>query len=283
MTAPLPTPVLPYGLRRVMLTAYTDQTCTALASPPVRLPIAQTLSFKESEDFNDLQGDDETAATHGSGPTVSWELDAGGISLEAWAIITGGVVGTPDTMTKYLKKNINTQRPYFKIEGQSISDSGGDIHCEIFRAKMTDDMEGEFGYGEFVVSKCQGVGYGSLMTDPNKVPPLEIGDLYQFTQNRNVTAIPDIGAPTNLASGAITTTDIPLTWGAVDGADTYHVYFKESSTTDWTLVDQAQVTGTTATVDGLTADTTYDIRVCGVDANGEGMFAYLTGVQTLAA
>lgn len=282
MTSALPSPVLPYGLRRVMLTPYTDQTCTALGSP-VRLPVAQTLSFKESEDFNDLQGDDETVATHGSGPTVSWELDAGGISLEAWAVITGGTVGTINTMKKYLKKSINVQRPYFKIEGQAISDSGGDIHCEIFRAKMNDDMEGEFGYGEFVVTKCQGVGYGSLMSDPTHEPPVEIGDLYQFTQNGQLVSIPDIAAPQNFTAGTATTTDIPVTWQALSGVTIFHLYFKESSVTTWTQFEQAgdpDLTGTSATVTGLTTATSYDLKLCGVDANGEGLFAYITGIET---
>lgn len=274
----LPTPVLPYGLRRVMVTPYTDQTCTALGSP-VRLPVAQTLSFKESEDFNDLTGDDETVATHGSGPTVSWELDAGGISLEAWAVITGGTISSPDVMTKALKKSIFQVRPYFKIEGQSISDSGGDIHCEIFRAKMNDDMEGEFGYGEFLVTKCQGVGYGSLMADPARTPQLAIGDLYQFTQNGTAITIPDIAAPASFAHGTLTSTTIPVTWSAMSGVTIFHLYYKLTSASVWTQ-SGGDLTGVSATISGLTTATSYDLKLCGVDANGEGAFAYLLAVVT---
>lgn len=281
MSSPLSTPVLPYGLRRVVVTPYTDQTCVTLGSA-IRLPVAQTLSFKESEDFKDLQGDDETVATHGAGPTVSWELDAGGISLEAWSVITGGSLsssGSGGSAVKVLTKNINTQRPYFKIEGQAISDSGGDLHCEIWRAKMDDDMEGEFGYGEFLVTKCQGVGYGSLLADGARTPVVALGELYRFTQNATVTNIPDIAAPASFAHGTVTSTTIPVTWATLAGATAYHLYWKLSSGGSWTQ-SGGDLTGTSSTVSGLTTATTYDLKLCGVDANGEGAFSYLTGVTT---
>lgn len=269
----LPTPVLPYGLRDVKLTPYTDQTCTALGTA-VDLPVAQTLSFSETEDFNDLNGDDETVATHGSGPTVAWELDAGGISLEAWAVITGGTLTTIGSTAKVLKKNISQIRPYFKAEGQSISDSGGDIHCEIFRCKMNDDMEGEFGYGEFLITKCKGVGYGSLMSDGTRTPPLAIGDLYQFTQNSTVVNInTGPGAPTVLETSAITTTGMTAHWTApASGADSYILQYAPSPYTTWTAIG-GTITGVSQAITGLTTGTFYVWRVAAVLAGVQGPWA----------
>lgn len=207
MTAPMPH-ALPYGLRDVKLTPYTDSTATQLATTPVDLPVSRTLSFSETEEFNQLEGDDEIVATHGAGPQVEWELESGGISLQAWAVLSGGTFTEADSTAgtpRSLKKNVQQQRPYFKIEGQVISDSGGDIHCEIFRAKCNDSLEGEFAYGEFMVTSCSGVGYGSLYEDTTN--DVAIGDLYRFIQNGQVTQIANDGGVAAATLSAPTTSD----------------------------------------------------------------------------
>ncbi|MFI2368721.1 chitinase [Streptomyces sp. NPDC018833] len=68
-------------------------------------------------------------------------------------------------------------------------------------------------------------------------------------------------APTGLRAGAPGTTSVPLDWTASSGATGYHVY------RDGTRV--ATVTGTSATVGGLTASTTYSFRVSAVNEAGE--------------
>lgn len=267
MTEPLPH-ALPYGLRDVKITPYTDNSATELGTETVDLPVSRTLSFSEAEEFNQLEGDDEIVATHGAGPQVEWELEAGGISLRAWAAISGGSY-TPSSASspRVMKKNTKDGRPYFKIEGQVISDSGGDIHCEIFRAKCNDTLEGEFAYGEFMVTSCSGVGYGSLYTvgtgDPNT--SVEIGDLYRFIQNGTAQTISGntIEAPTNLSSGAVSVDTVDLTWSTVAGAESYRVYQREVGETAWTQSTTTPTTPTTGTaqVTGLTADTDYEFVV----------------------
>ena len=46
----------PYGLHRVWITPYLDTDGTILGPVSYRLPIAQTLAFTESEDFDTLAG-----------------------------------------------------------------------------------------------------------------------------------------------------------------------------------------------------------------------------------
>lgn len=266
MSSPLPH-ALPYGLRDVKLTPYTDATATQLdTANQVDLPVSRTLTFSETEEFTQLEGDDEIVATHGAGPQVEWELEAGGISLKAWSVLTGGTYTEGDgTTPRILKKKASDQRPYFKIEGQVISDSGGDIHCEIFRAKCNDTLEGEFTYGEFMVTSCSGVGYGSQYAD--EAAGVEIGDLYRFTQNPTVTPIAGsstVAAPTNLSSGAVTTTTVDLTWTAPNPApDSYRVYQRLVGETAWVASTTTPATPTTpsAQVTGLTADTDYEFVV----------------------
>lgn len=181
MTMPI---ALPFGLRDIKLTPFTDQSATTLGTP-VDLPNARTLSFAEVEEFEDLRGDDRLVASHGSGPNVEWELEGGGISFEAGAVMYGGLVtttGTGSTAKKSWVKKVTDQRPYFKLEGQSISDSGGDVHCIIYRAKATDNLEGEFGDGQFFLTGASGMGYSSLVT-------ANLDKVWEFVQNASETAI----------------------------------------------------------------------------------------------
>jgi hypothetical protein len=176
---------LPFGIRDIKLIPYTDATCTVLEDAAIDLPYARTLSFSEAEDFEDLRGDDQLVTSHGSGAHVEWEIESGGISLEAWGAMSGGAVtvtGTGSTQVKSYKKLTTDVKPCFRIEGQSISDSGGDVHCVIYRAKVTDSLEGEFTDEEFFLTSGSGMGYGSLVTGEEEW-------LYDFIQNATATAI----------------------------------------------------------------------------------------------
>ena len=73
-------------------------------------------------------------------------------------------------------------------------------------------------------------------------------------------------APTSLAAGPVTATSVPLRWDAVANSATYRVEYRTSSATAWTTADDT-LTGTTATVDGLTCGSAYAFRV---SAYGDG-------------
>lgn len=176
---------LPYGLRDVKLTPFIDAAGTILAAPTasVDLPNGRTLSFSETEEFEELRGDDRVVATRGSGAMVEWELEAGGLSFEAVKVIAGGLITesgvTPNQKKTYTKKGRDT-RPYFQIEGQAISDSGGDLHCVIRRSKLNDALEGEFADGTFFLTAGSGIG----------LPMPGDDTLYLFVENETAVAIP---------------------------------------------------------------------------------------------
>lgn len=182
------TTALPYGMRSVVLTQYLDSDGTELASTSVKLPNMQTFSFAEAEDFKELRGDDKTVTTHGSGASVEWELEAGGISPAAYAILTGAVITTsgvtPNTTTTVRKRG-STVRPYFRAEGQVISDSGGDVHAVLYRCRFNDKMSGEFKDGDFFVPNFSGVALPMLDDEWDL--------LYDLVFNETVTAIPLTG------------------------------------------------------------------------------------------
>ena len=179
---------IPFGLRDIKILPYTDLTAITLDTTLIDLPVARTLSFSEVEEFEDLRGDDELITSHGSGASVEWELESGGISFEALAAINGGAVtttGVTPSVVKTYRKKTGDQKPFFALIGQVISDSGGDLHCIIYRAKVTDNVEGEFGDQEFFLTKASGKGYGSRRTAPAN----ELGTVYDFVHNETITAI----------------------------------------------------------------------------------------------
>lgn len=179
----LPVPALPYGLRDLKVTPLGADGATP--GTAVDLPFMQTLEFNETEDFEKLRGDDADQASHGSGPRVEWSLEAGGISLEAYAAINGGTVttsGTTPNIKKTYSAAITKVKPSFKVEGQVISDNGGDMHAVVYRCKVTGNIGGSFGDGKFFVTSAEGEGYGSLESGST-------GKLYDFVHNETATAI----------------------------------------------------------------------------------------------
>jgi len=177
--------VLPYGLRDLRITPYTDASALTLASSGIDMANAQMFTFSDTEDFTDLRGDDHLVTSHGNGPQVDWELGAGGIVFEAYQAIAGGTVTTTGVTPNQIKtysKNVSDIRPSFKIEGQSISDAGGDMHTVVYRCKATGEVTGSQEDGKFWITGAKGTGYANLASP--------VGRLYDFVQNESVVAIP---------------------------------------------------------------------------------------------
>lgn len=267
MSAPLQTS-LPYGIRDVKLTPYTDALGTILGSTSVDLPYMQTFSFSEAEEFQELRGDDKLITTHGQGANVDWSLESGGISLQAWRLLSGGTLveeGVSPNRRIRLRKRSSDQRPYFKVEGQSISDAGGDMHTIVYRCRVSGDLNGDFADGQFFVTNASGQGL-PLVDDTNDL-------LYDFVQNEtrqgiSLTPTPNpIPTPQNVAVGTLTATTAQLLFDPVVGA-TSHVFEKSVSPySAWTPF-AGTPTGGSFVGTGLTASTAYKARVKAVTPQG---------------
>lgn len=176
---------LPFGMRDTKVTGYTDGGATTLAGTSTDSPNARTLSFSEAEDYEELRGDDKIVAIRGLGPAVEWEMENGGISVPAYKGMNGGTSTTsgvsPAQVTTYTKK-VTDVRPYFKAEGQSISDSGGDFHVVLFKCRASGSMEGELADGAFWLTGASGRALPATLT-------AEIDTLYKFILNETTVAI----------------------------------------------------------------------------------------------
>lgn len=170
--------VLPYGLREVQLYPIADD---GTVGAMVKLPASRTFSFADSADFQELRGDDKVQATRGQGAEVDWDLEGGGISLEAYKVLVGGTITeggvAPDT-TKTFNKKVTDARPYFQVIGRAISDSGGDFHIKVYKCKVSGEVGGELSDGEFWLTSADGTGIADAADN-----------LYDFIQHETATPI----------------------------------------------------------------------------------------------
>lgn len=260
MTAPV-TDGLPYGVRDIKLTQYLDALGMVLGPTSVDLPFIQTLNFTEAEEFSELRGDDKLITTRGRGSQVNWDLESGGLPIAAWAVFTGGSVierGLEPDREIELQKKATQSRPWFRIDGKIISDSGGDVLVRIYRCRANGDITANFTDGEFQTSAVTGVGY-PLLDDTNDL----LYSIFRRETSKALTLTPDpnpVQSPLNLAVGATTATSAAITWTPVVGADEYVVEKSVSPFSAWTA-ETPNPTVANDSLSGLTASTQYRVRV----------------------
>jgi hypothetical protein len=172
---------LPYGLRDVKVATLDS---AGVKGTLVDLPAAQTLEFTEETTSQTLRGDDSVVAQRTTIDNVSWTMESGGISLEAYTVIAGGTVTTTGVTPSVIKKwrRMNTDAyPDFFAEGQSMSESGGDHHLVLHRCKAT-QISGTHADGEFWVSHAEGTAIGTLTV-------ANVGAVWDMVENETATAI----------------------------------------------------------------------------------------------
>ena len=276
----------PYGLRRVWITPYTDTDGTVLGDTSYRLPLAQTLAFTETEDFDTLNGDDKTAvAIQGKGATVDGSLEAGGLDLQCYAIISGATLtesGTGNSLKRVVRKKGTDARPYFRVEGQVISNGGGDNVARIFRCKANGKIQADMKYGTFMVPSIDFQGTPMPGDDDDYLYEIEF-NATKTTLGSTPVANP-LPIPSNLTVGTVTSTSITLSWGDLSVADSYKVQQSSDGQT-WAAVSGASGTPSTATttVSTLTASTTYYFRVAAVIGSTTGDYSSPVSATTLAS
>lgn len=73
-------------------------------------------------------------------------------------------------------------------------------------------------------------------------------------------------SPYNLTFTDITNSSLTLSWVGSDNVVNYSIEFKESTEVSWNILTPVAAPITTATIVGLSADTTYDFRINAVCA-----------------
>ena len=141
-----------YGLRDIKLTDLDG-------SNQVDLPAARTLTWQETVVSDSLRGDDKIVSTVAFVEGGEFSLESGGISLEAYAKLTGESVvttGSTPNRTQTVTRRGATSFPWLKIYGRALGDNNDGIHVKLRKAKLT-SLEGNLTNQEFYITKAGGM------------------------------------------------------------------------------------------------------------------------------
>lgn len=166
----------PFGIREIKVAPLPSGT-------GVSFPVAQRMMFRERLTSGEMRGNDATVSVVAITDALEWELDKGGISLEALAVMTGRTLatsGTTPNQTITMTAEVGDNYPYFKLMGKSVGDvSTDDIHVIVFKAKLTGAWEGEFADGQFFITKMSGIAVDD-----------GTNGIYDVVQNETAAALP---------------------------------------------------------------------------------------------
>lgn len=144
----------PFGLSDIKIT-------NIAGSTQVDLPASVKLTFKERVNSAEGPGDDMLSTVVSVFNAIEWELEATGLPLEALALMAGvttSTTGTTPDQVKTLTRSGGVRLPYFKIYGKSLGEGDDDVHCIIFKAKVTEGLDTAAEYGKLMTSKIKGIG-----------------------------------------------------------------------------------------------------------------------------
>lgn len=172
---------LPYGVRDIKVATLDS---AGVKGTSVDFPNAQTLEFQESTTTQTLRGDDSVIAQRTTIDTADWTLEGGGISFEAMVVIGGGTVAstgvTPNVKKTWIRMGTDSY-PDFYLEGQAMSESGGDNHLILHRNKAS-QISGSHTDGDFWVSHAEGSAFATLTA-------ADVGKVWTMVANETATAI----------------------------------------------------------------------------------------------
>lgn len=164
----------PFGLRQVVVTNIGGTT-------QVPLPVGRKLLLKERIRKGELSGDDKLVGVVAFSDAADWDLESGGINLEAWALLTGRtatIAGSAPTRTDTYSGKARDTFPYMKLYGKSIGDGSDDVHCKLWKCKVL-EFEGELMDNAFFVTKCKGIAVDD-----------GVNGIFTLVQNETAAALP---------------------------------------------------------------------------------------------
>ena len=167
----------PFGLNDVKVVRLSGDTT------PVDLPASTKLTFKERVKSAEGPGDDKLSTVVSVRDAVEWELEATGLPLEALAVMYGistSTVGSTPNQVKTLNAAGAVRLPYFKILGKSLGEGDDDVHCIIYKAKITEGLDAPLEYGNLQKMTIKGIGIDD-----------DVNGIFDWVQNETADDIAD--------------------------------------------------------------------------------------------
>ncbi len=171
----------PFGMREIKVKVGT--------ATSVALPASMTLKFKERVKHGEMPGDDVIQSLITIVEAAEWEIEAGGIDLAAYAAMTGrtsNLSGTTPTRTNELSGIGGDNFPYFQLFGRALCEGIDDLHCVLFRCKLSEGIDGSLQNGQFFTSGIKGLA----IPNPTSTLPLSKANaIWEFVEYETATAL----------------------------------------------------------------------------------------------
>ena len=158
---------MPMGMKQIKI---------KVGATVVELPGALKLTFKEKFVSAEGRGGDRLVAIASAKDGLEWEMESLGVSLEAYALMTGLTVsntGTTPNRKTTLSSSATNRYPYFEIYGKALGVGADDVHYKLANAKLTEGMGAPLADGEFTKASFKGEALS-----------------WEITQNETATTIP---------------------------------------------------------------------------------------------
>lgn len=160
--------ITPFGLREVKVKQYSGATSATLGA-------AQTLTVNGSVLSEKLSGNDSIVAVVSILESFEFEIGVGDIPIEALGIMTGHAYD--GTTTQTLHMNAGQSFPYFVLLGQTVGDSGDDVHFCMWKCKLTTAPQYTAAGGKFtVVAPMKGIALKDEAGTALSITDLDIAD-----------------------------------------------------------------------------------------------------------
>lgn len=173
----------PMGLRELKVAAY------ATPATIVKLPNAIEMTVEDRVQSAELLGDDAIQDVSSRVQAATIKLSAGGISLEALAILTGRTPvesGTTPNRYKTAWTAAGGQYPYFIVWGRALGTGSDDTYIKVFKCKLTKFIGGQLKDGAFLMSDSEGIA----VPDPVAAADHAANTIYFVAQDETATALP---------------------------------------------------------------------------------------------
>jgi len=162
----------PFGLREIKIKSRTSADTAVLDA-------AQTLKFTERVVSNELKGNDHVVVASSFVEAVEWELGAGGLLLEAYAIMSGRTLaasGSSANEVKTMTIRAGDNFPWFTLYGKSLGDAGDDVHVKLYKCKLTGGIDGSYQGDNFFVSSLKGIAVEDDATVTKTLTDIDVTD-----------------------------------------------------------------------------------------------------------
>ena len=142
----------PFGLREIKV-------YSADGSAGVALPVSLMMHITPVIKGESYSADGFNVGESSTLVGLDWELESGGLNLEAYAKLLGltlTAAGTAPNRTQTLAVGGQEVLPYLRIHGRAVGDTIDGMTVKLYRCKLT-SLEGTFRRADYYITSCAGV------------------------------------------------------------------------------------------------------------------------------